>query len=109
MAITQKVVNSDLQAQEFVFKASENTAVTSIHLCNVTSSDATINIYVLPNDNSTAGPTENNKIYNTLTIQALDTYVIDTEKIILSTGDKIFIETPDSAASVVATVSTIGL
>jgi hypothetical protein len=42
-------------------------------------------------------------------IQAEDSYIIDTEKLILSSGDKIFVETPDSAASIVATISTIGL
>ena len=107
--ITQKTIDSDLQAQEFVFKAAADTAVTSIHLCNITSTDAVVNIYLLPNDNSTAGPTENNKIYNSLTIQGTDTYVIDTEKMILASGDKIYVETPDSSSSVVATISTIGL
>jgi hypothetical protein len=68
-----------------------------------------VNVYLLPDDGSTAGPTENNKIYNTLSIASKDTYVIDTEKMILSTGDKIFIETPDSSGSIVATISTIGL
>ena len=109
MAITQKVIDADLQAQEYVFKATADTAVTSIHLCNITSNDATVNIYLLPDDGSTAGATENNKIYNTLTIPGTDTYVIDTEKMIMSAGDKLFIETPDSSSSVVATVSTIGL
>ncbi len=65
-------------------------------------------------DGSTAAtlsvvPTENNKIYNALTIQGTDTYVIDTEKMILASGDKIYVETPDSSSSVVATISTIGL
>ena len=54
-------------------------------------------------------PTENNKLYNTLTIKATDTYIVDTEKLILDTGDAIWIETPDSAGSIVATISTIGL
>ena len=109
MAITQKVIDGDLQAQEYVFKAAADTAVTSIHLCNITSADATVNIYLLPNDGSTAGATENNKIYNSLTIQATDTYVIDTEKMIMSAGDKLFIELTASSGMVVATVSTIGL
>ena len=109
MAITQFTASSDIQANNFLFKASADTAVTSIHLCNVTSTDATVNIYLLPNDGSSARPTEANKLYKTLTIQATDTYVIDTEKMILSNGDKIFVETPDSAGSVVATISTIGL
>ena len=109
MAITQKLVSSDIQAQEYLFKASADTAVTTIHLCNITSSDATVNVYLLPDDGSSAGPTENNKLYNNLLIQAEDSYIIDTEKLILSSGDKIFVETPDSAASIVATISTIGL
>ena len=109
MAITQKTVSSDIQAQEYLFKATADTAVTTIHLCNITASDANVNVYVLPDDGSSAGPTENNKIYNNLLVQAEDTYIIDTEKLILNSGDKIFIETPDSAGSIVATVSTIGL
>jgi len=109
MAITQKTVSSDITANNWAFKASADTAVTTIHLCNITSSDATVNVYLLPDDGSSAGPTENNKLYNNLLIQAEDSYIIDTEKLILSSGDKIFVETPDSAASIVATISTIGL
>ena len=92
-----------------MFEATASVAVTTIHLCNITASDATVNIYLLPYDGSTTVPTQNNKIYNTLTIQALDSYIIDSEKLILSTGDKIYVETPDSAGLIVATISTIGL
>jgi len=109
MAITQRVCNNILTSTSHAFAATEGTAVTSIHLCNISSADATVNIYVLKNDGSTTVPTENNKLYNTLTISGTDTYVIDTEKLILATGDKIYIETPDSSGSIVATVSTIGL
>jgi len=109
MAIAQKTVSSDITANNWLYKASADTAVTTIHLCNITSSDATVNVYLLPDDGSSAGPTENNKLYNNLLIQAEDSYIIDTEKLILSSGDKIFVETPDSAASIVATISTIGL
>jgi hypothetical protein len=109
MAIAQKTVSSDITANNWLFKASADTAVTSIHLCNITSTDTTVNIYLLPDDGSSAGPTENNKIYNSLTIQATDSYIIDTEKMILTSGDKIFVETPDSSGAIVATISTIGL
>tara|TARA_B100001109_G_C18781858_1_gene435766 strand:- start:335 stop:664 length:330 start_codon:yes stop_codon:yes gene_type:complete len=109
MAIRQRLATTTKTALDFVFQASEDTAVTSIHLCNVTSSDAVVNIYLLPSDGSTTVPTENNKIYNSLTIQGTDTYIIDTEKMILSSGDKIYVESPDSSSSVVATISTIGL
>ena len=109
MAITQREAPTTITALDHAFAATADTAVTSIHLCNITSSDATVDIYLLPNDGSTTTPTENNKLYNTLTIQATDTYIIDTEKLILGNGDKLYIVCPDSSAQVVATVSTIGL
>jgi len=48
-------------------------------------------------------------VYSQLTIKARDTYIIDTEKMILSNTDAIFIAAPDSAAQFNATISTIGL
>jgi len=110
MAITQTRIDGSAEhLSNAVYTASADTAVTTIHICNITGSDATINIYLLPNDGSTTTPTENNKIYNSLIIPATDTYIIDTEKLILANGDKIFIELPDSSGQVVATISTIGL
>jgi hypothetical protein len=109
MAITQTLATNTLTAEDHVFEATSSVAVTSIHMCNTTESDATVNIYLLPEDGSTTVPTENNKLYNKLTVQATDTYIIDTEKMILDTGDKIYIETPDSSGQVVCTISTIGL
>ena len=109
MAITQTLATNTLNAEDHVFEATSSVAVTSIHLCNITASDATVNIYLLPEDGSTTVPTENNKLYNALTVQQTDTYIIDTEKMILETGDKIYIETPDSSGQVVCTISTIGL
>ena len=109
MAIKQSLATATLNSTNHIFQATENSAVTSIHLCNISSTDATVNIYLLPSDGSTTVPTENNKLYNTLTIQATDTYIIDTEKLILGNGDKLYIVCPDSSAQVVATVSTIGL
>ena len=111
MAITQTRIDGSAEhLGTAVFTATADTAVTTIHLCNISSAaDAVVNIYLLPSDGSTTVPTENNKIYNSLTIQGTDTYIIDTEKMILSSGDKIYVESPDSSSSVVATISTIGL
>ena len=109
MAITQRQAPQTLTANEYVFAATADTAVTSIHMCNITGADAVVDIFLLPNDGSTTVPTENNKIYNSLTIQASDSYIIDTEKMILSNGDKIFVQNADSTGQVIVTVSTIGL
>jgi len=111
MAITQTRIDGSAEhLANAVFTATADTAVTTIHLCNISSAaDASINIYLLPSDGSTTVPTENNKLYNQLTVQATDTYIIDTEKLILANGDKIFIELPDSSGQIIATISIIGL
>ena len=109
MAITQKLAPTGITADDVLFSATADTAVTSIHLCNLTSEDAVINIYLLPSDGTSTVPTENNKIYNTLTIQATDTYIVDTEKMIMSNGDKLFVQNADSTGQVAVTLSTIGL
>ena len=109
MAIRQREAPTTINAGDHIYEATADTAVTSIHMCNITSSDATINIYLLPEDGSTTAPTEENKIYNTLTISATDSYIIDTEKMILGNGDKIYVQNVDSSGQVIVTISTIGL
>jgi len=110
MAITQTRIDGSAEhLQNAVFTATADTAVTTIHLCNISPDDATVNVYLLPNDDSTTTPDINNKLYNILTIKTADTYIIDTEKMILGAGDKIFIEIPDSTGQIIATISTIGL
>jgi len=88
------------------FTASAETAVTTIHICNKTDGDGTIDVYVVPNGGSVSA---NHLIYSQLTIKARDTYILDTEKMILETGAKVYIAAPDSAAQFNATISTIGL
>ena len=80
--------------------------MTVIYVTNKSSSDGNINIYVVPSGDSVS---ENFKIYNNVLIPAQDTYIVDTEKLILENGDAIYIEAPDSAAQFNATISTIGL
>ena len=88
------------------YTASAETAVTTIHICNKTDGDGTIDVYVVPNGGSVS---TNHLVYSQLTIKARDTYILDTEKLILETGAKIYIVAPDSAAQFNATISTIGL
>ena len=104
MAITnyQVVTNYDNAA----FTASAETAITVIYITNKTDGDGTVDVYVVPNGGSVGEPF---KVYTELTIKARDTYILDTEKLILETGAKIYIVAPDSAAQFNATISTIGL
>ncbi len=104
MAITNYQVTSSTGSAAFT--ASADTAVTVIYITNKTSSDGNVDVYVLPNGQTVS---ENFKVYNNLSVKATDTYIIDTEKMILGTGDKIIIASPDSSAQYNATISTIGL
>jgi hypothetical protein len=104
MAITNYQVTATTGTEAFA--ASADTAVTVIYITNKTSSDGNVDVYVVPNGQTVS---ENFKVYNNLSIKATDTYIIDTEKMILGNGDKIFIASPDSSAQYNATISTIGL
>jgi hypothetical protein len=104
MAITNFQVTANTASAAFT--ASADTAVTVIYVTNKSASDGNVNVYVVPSGDSVS---ENFKIYNNLLIPAQDTYILDTEKLILESGDKIYIEAPDSAAQFNATISTIGL
>ena len=103
MAITnyQVVTNYDNAA----YTASAETAVTVIYITNKTDGDGTVDIYVVPNGGSVGEPF---KIYTELTIKARDTYILDTEKMILETGAKIYV-VADSADKFNSMISTIGL
>ena len=104
MAITNFQVGTGIGTE--AFEATADTAVTVIYITNKTDGDGTVDVYVTPNG-ATVGP--NYLVYSQLSIQARDTYIIDTEKMILETGAKIYIAAPDSAAQFNATISTIGL
>lgn len=69
-----------------VLVSSGNTAVTTMYICNYSGSAATFNMYIVPTS-GTAG--SSNQIYNTVSIAASDTYVIDMERLILGSGDMI--------------------
>ena len=104
MAITNFQVGTGTGTAAYT--ATAETAVTVMYITNKTDGAGTVDIYVTPNGQSVS---ENFKVYTQLSIAARDTYVIETEKLILETGAKIFIAAPDSAAQFNATISTIGL
>jgi V8-like Glu-specific endopeptidase len=104
MAITNFQVGTGTGTPAFTSVG--NTAVTAIYVTNKSSTDGNVDIYVVP---ALGSVNQNFKIYNNLLIPAEDTYVIDSEKLILASGDKIYIVAPDSAAQFNATISTIGL
>ena len=104
MAITNFQVGTGTGTAAYT--ASADTAVTVIYITNKSATAGNVDIYVVPSGDTVS---ENFKIYNNLSIPAEDTYVVDTEKLILANGDKIYVAAPDSSGQFNATISTIGL
>lgn len=103
MAITNTRLATTIPTQ--VFRAVETEAITVIYICNTTASPVTVSVYCVDSSDS-SGAGDSNMIYSQLEITANDTYVIDTEKLILSPNDIIEVESsvPDS---ITVTVSSI--
>ena len=104
MAITNFQVGTTTATAAYT--AAADVAITVIYVTNKSNTDGNVNVYVVPSGGAVS---ENYKIYNNLIIRAQDTYIIDSEKLILASGDKIYIAAPDSSAQFNATISTIGL
>jgi len=104
MAITSKALDTTA-GNIFVSTSTNGDAVTTIYFCNRDSSTRTFNLYLVPAGGSA---NVNNIAYSNKTVTAGDTYIIDWEKLVLSTGDMIQ-ATSNVANAIVASVSTIGL
>jgi len=90
-----------------VFTAVGQQAITTIHICNTTGTNAAVNVFAINSDDST-GAGEDNQIYSALEISSNDTYVISTEKMILDDSDLIEVEANISNA-ITVTVSSIAV
>lgn len=90
-----------------LFTSVGTNAITVIYICNSGTVTSSFNIYAVPNGGTPSG---NNIIYSSVPLTVNDTYVIDTEKLILNNGDSIHanIASPiTSTMRMVATISTI--
>lgn len=102
MAIAQQTVGTSATT---IYTSTNESAVVSVYFMNNDASAVTLQIHVVQ-DGDTAADT--NKIVKDLSISAADTYVMDTEKLILSNNDTI--QASASTGSVIqATVSYIGV
>lgn len=66
--------------------ANQEYAVTCMIFCNTSASDVVLNLYAVPNGLSVAPQTQ---IIKDLTVPAGETFSFDSEKVILSTDDRI--------------------
>jgi len=104
MAITSTAL--DITATTIYTSSSTNgDAVTTMYFCNRDNTTRTFSLHLVPSGGSA---NVNNIAYSNKTVTAGDTYIIDWEKLVLSTGDMIQ-ATSNTANAIVASVSTIGL
>lgn len=93
-----------------IFTSEGSNAVTSAYFCNTGDRIAYLTVHAVPK-NQVAD--DNNIIYYQVPINLQDTYILDTEKIILEDGDGLFATIEHNWSSddskVIATVSTIGI
>lgn len=104
MAITNSLLTTGTAANVYV--SSGSSAITAIYLCNVDSTARTFDVYVCPS--GTIVNTVDTRIYSGIQLQAGDTYVIDSEKLILGSGDMLKANASGSN-SISMTVSYIGI
>ena len=102
MAITNSSVASTTTTQ--LFLAANQQAVTTMIFCNISAATAaTLNVYVVPYGSNA---NTNTQILNLIPIPATETFMFDTEKLILENGDTIQARaTVDQI--VVATISSV--
>lgn len=107
MAITSTSLNNTTAS---IFTSDGSNAVTTMYFCNTGQQIAYVTVHMVP---KTFSPGPNNIIYYELPIAVKDTYVLDTEKLILEDGDIIYavlgVNYHASNTAVIATVSTIGM
>ena len=103
MAIAQNKVSNSLGS---IYTSSGTTAITVMFFMNDSGSDVTLSLAIVPGGGS--GTISDNGIGKEVTIAAGDTYVFDTEKMVLSDTDQIH-AVASTTNVVVATISYVGL
>lgn len=104
MAITSAAL--DVTAGNiFVSTGINGDAVTTMYFCNRDTTSRTFSLHLVPSGGTA---NVNNIAYSNKIITSGDTYIIDWEKLVLSTGDMIQ-AVSNTANAIVASVSTIGL
>jgi hypothetical protein len=89
-----------------IYVSSGNTVVSVMYFCNTDASARTLNLYAMPSGSLVANSTV--QIYNTVTVAAGDTLVVDMEKLVLSNGD-ILQANASANTAITATVSYVGI
>ena len=102
MALAQATLTTGYVTQ---YTSSGDSAITTIHICNTSASPIVFDLCIVPSGGTASDSTI---AYKTVTVAATDTYIIDTEKLVLGNGD--FIAAKDDTGSVtVMTISYVSI
>jgi hypothetical protein len=98
------IVNSTLgTSATIVYSSSGNSAISVIYVCNNGVSVVTFDVYLVPFGEAAA---TTNQIYKDISLDAGDTYILDSEKIFLSDQDKVVMQA-SASNSLRCTVSSV--
>jgi hypothetical protein len=95
-----------------IYQSNGCSAVTTIYFCNASSVTIQFDVYAVPRP---LVPDLTNLIYHQIPLHCNDTYVLDTEKLVLEHGDALYAKVLVPAGEVIAnlkvisTVSAIGV
>lgn len=88
-----------------IYTSTNTTAITNVYFCNYSASTVTVDVYLVPSGGSASNSTI---IYKAISISASNTFVMDTEKLILSNGDSIR-ASASAGSAVTASVSYLSI
>ena len=104
MALTNIILDT-APTELFTSTAGNINAVIVTYLCNTDSNAVQFNLYAVPVGSLADATT---LIYKEVNLAASDTYILDTEKLILDAGDGLWADATTTGV-VVVTVNTIGV
>lgn len=101
MAITNKKIEATTSTM--VFQAVGEQAITTLFFCNTSDiNDTSLNIFLVPNGDAVSSSTQ---IIKSLKLPATETFIMDTEKLILGNGDAIWANANDGLIVTASVIS----
>lgn len=103
MALAQSQLTNSATS---IYTSSGNSAVTTMYVCNPTASAETFWIYLTATSGTAAA--DSNTVYSNVQVAAGDTYVIDTERLVLGNGETVKAKAGNSTV-LTMTISYVGV
>ena len=100
------IVNTSLATSAAnIYASSGNSVVVTVYLCNTDTVARTVNMYLVP---AAGTASASNQIIKNLNLAASDTYIMNTERLVLANGEMLQADASANAV-VTATVSYTGV